>query len=273
VLLGGILLGSWGLWAILTHRQPEEGTHPANPGLSSLLGNAAETKQTKAWIEQATQGDPVALARLEERSASARSANEWTAIAAGKAHLRQWSAAVVAYEQALTQNPRLAGNDRVRFDLYQAALDAQASSAALDTVVKHLGASGADLIYAVFEAGNSNRTSKADRRRARALLDSEGLKAKTSIALRIALKVDEARGCSEYKSLLTEVETHGDQRSYRAMRKLLNDRGCGLLGLLDCYPCLRGTRALHQALEAAKARPSPTFGEPVSEPSPRNVSR
>ncbi|HEY5958729.1 MAG TPA: hypothetical protein VIV60_19345, partial [Polyangiaceae bacterium] len=78
-------------------------------------------------------------------------------------------------------------------------------------------------------------------------------------------KLESARTCSEYKAQLPDVERFGDQRCQRILRKLNHDRGCGFLGLQDCYSCLRGTRALGVALEAAKSRPGPSFSEVSSD--------
>ncbi len=265
--VAGVISAS-GLWAIFFHHETQSAARAEASVRSSLFGEDPEAKQLSAWIEHASNGDPVALQRLEERPASDRSADVWLAIAAGKAHAKQWSAMVAAYKQAfLFDSKRVSGN-RVPSDLYQAVIDAQSSSDALELVAEYLGAEGADLIYAALEPSTTGRPSKVDRRKAKTLLESGSVSAKASPALRVALKLDAARSCSDYRSLLAEVTARGDQRSYRQLRKLTHDRGCGLLGLQDCYSCLRGGRALAQAIEAAKGRPSPTFHEPAAVTNP-----
>jgi eukaryotic-like serine/threonine-protein kinase len=253
------VIGVFGLWAIFGRRGDSQDRPASGSVLSGLLGDDPAKKQVKSWIEQASNGDPVALGKLEERAESGRNSAEWAALGAGRAHAKQWSAAVIAYRHALSADPNLATNERVLSDLYQAAIDAQSSAGALETAAKHLGTAGADLIYFSLEPGTPGHPSKVDRRKAKELLESSSLRPLLSPSLRVALKLDAARSCTEYKNLLAEVEATGDDRCQRALRKLTYERGCGLLGLLDCYPCLRGSRALANAIEAVKSRPSPKF--------------
>jgi eukaryotic-like serine/threonine-protein kinase len=260
ILCAGII-GAFGLWAILGRSADTQDRPQSGSVLTGLLGDDPETKQLKSWIEQATNGDPVALSKLEERPDSSRNAAEWAALGAGRARAKQWPAAVIAYHQALSADPKLATSKRLLSDLYQAAIDSKSSAAALETAAQHLGAAGADLIYLALEPSTPGRPSKVDRRKAKSLLESNGLGPHISPSLRVALKLDAARSCVEYRNLLAEVESTGDDRCQRALRRLTYERGCGLLGLLDCYPCLRGSRALANALEAVRSRPSPNFAE------------
>lgn len=257
----GVILAS-GLWAIALHHGADSAASAEASVRPSLFGEDPETKQLRRLMEQASNGDPVALQRLEERPAEHRDALTWLAIASGRAQNKQWTAAVAAYEQAFRLDPRLVRGDRVPAHLYQAVIDAQATTAALELVSEYLGATGADLVYAALEASSAGRASKIDRRKAKSLLESGGLSAKASPALRVALRLEAARSCGDYKSLLADSTSQGDQRAYRLLRKLNHDRGCGLLGLMDCYSCLRGGRALAQAIEATRTRPSPVFLEP-----------
>jgi serine/threonine-protein kinase len=253
-------VGGFGIWALLRRPGKDESNQASGPLLSALIGESAERKQLRAWMQAATRGDVEALAKLEARSDSLRSAEEWAAIAAGRAQLRQWPAAVAAYDAALRRDPALGSNARTRNDLFSAALDTQASQSALEVAAHRLGPTGADLIYAVIEASLLGRAPKLDRKAARALLDSGVVAPHLSRALALVLRLESARACADFKALLPDVERSGDQRSLRILRKLTHDRGCGLLGLQDCYTCLRGGRALSAALDAAKSRPAPSFG-------------
>jgi eukaryotic-like serine/threonine-protein kinase len=272
-MLAASAIGIWGLWAVFARHGDQGDVHAEAPLLSALLGDDAETKQLKSWMEQATNGDPVALQQLEARPESARTATEWAALGAGRAHEKQWSAMVVAYDRALQTDPKLLLGKHALANVLLAAMDAQASQAALELAARRFGGSGADLIYAALESGATGRPSKVDRRKAKSLLEANTLSPQASPALRVALKLDAARSCSEYKSLLAEVAAVGDQRCTRSLKKLTHDRGCGILDLQDCYPCLRGSRALADAIETTKARPSPVFLEPQPDAAPRSGSR
>jgi eukaryotic-like serine/threonine-protein kinase len=261
-------LAAFGSRSMLPRRTAREGNNTDTSILTTILGQDRKNQELMAWIESAENGDPAALQRLEQRSGIDRSAAEWAALGAGRSRAKQWPAAVVAYDRALSLEPKLASHRRTQSDLFQAALDSQASSAALETAAKRLGSTGADLIYAALEASPAGHASKLDRRKAKSLLGADELSAQISPALGAAIKLDAARTCMDYRNLLSEVETNGDQRSYRILRKLTHDRGCGLLGLQDCYACLRGGSALSNAISAAKSRPSPTFTElPIGTPS------
>ena len=225
----------------------------------TVFGDDKETQKLKPWIEPASNGDPEALQYLENRASAKRDPRTWLAIASGRAHAKRWPESVAAYREALQLDPNLQPTERDLCILYQAMSDTEASAAALEVAALCPGTVGADLIFAVLEATGSERHSKLDRRLAKTLLDAARSKGRVSAALRVAIRLDAARSCGEYKSLIPEALVEGDQRSSRFLRKLTYERGCGLLGLMDCYPCLRGGRALAQVIEATKARPSPDF--------------
>jgi serine/threonine-protein kinase len=226
----------------------------------ALVSRLKENRQLTRWLALASQGDAVALRELENRPESSRIVTEWTAIGAGRAHGKNWLEATKAYEKALSLDAKSATTPQTISNLYQAALLPGSSELALNTAVKYLGASGADLVYAVNEAIIAGRAPKLDRKFVRQLLDSPTLLAQASPSLKIALQLeDQKKSCQGYKALLTEAKNHADSRSLRSLKRLAYDRGCGLLGLRDCFSCLRGTRALSEASEAAKSTAAPTF--------------
>ena len=64
------------------------------------------------------------------------------------------------------------------------------------------------------------------------------------------------------KKLLPRVLESGDMRSVPVLTRLSERRGCGFLGLRDCFACLRTANGkdLAAAQKAAGERPAPKTG-------------
>lgn len=235
---------------------------PSNSPLAAALAiskDAAESKQIAQWIVLASQGDKEALAALEARPEAKSSGALWLAIGAGRANTKSFGPALQAYERAFQLDPKVPLTTQTYRDLYQAALVTETSKLAVELSLKYLGDRGADLIYALYEATAAVNPSKLDRKKLRQLLDSEEVRQVASSSLKVALDLDAARTCTAYKSLLSSASSDGDARSHKTLRKLTYDRGCGFMGLRDCYSCLRGGRALAEAIENTKSRAAPSF--------------
>jgi hypothetical protein len=228
--------------------------------LASLEAKLSLSRELSRLVTQATQGDLEALKELEKHPESSRTTLEWTAIASGYAHNKNFIAATNAFRKAFSLDRKQPNTPQTRSYLFQAALDPDSSKLGLDTAVEYLETSGADLIYAVNEVILAGRAPKLDRKYIRQLLDSKALREQASPGLQFALSLeDQKKSCQGYKTLLSDGINNADARSLRALRKLSYDRGCGLLGLGDCFSCLRGSRLLSETVEAAKSRPAPTF--------------
>jgi hypothetical protein len=246
--------------SVLDGTAPNSSGNAVHDASLALATHRKNDQELARLVSLATQGDESALRALENRPESSRVAAEWTAIGAGRARNKNWQGAVEAYTKALTLDAKSPVNQQTLSDLYQAALFPTSSSLSLDTAVKYLGSHGADLVYAVNEAIISGRVPKVDQKAVRQLLDSSALQNQASPGLKLALALDDPKkGCQAYKALLPGAVDSADARSLRALRKLAYNRGCGFLGLQDCYSCLRSNRVLAEATEAAKSRPAPTF--------------
>ena len=83
-----------------------------------------------------------------------------------------------------------------------------------------------------------------------------------SPALKVALELPKAKaeGCQAVKKLLPRVAESGDVRVMPALTKLAERRGCGFLGLRDCFACLRSGKDLANAQKAVAERPAPKVG-------------
>jgi serine/threonine-protein kinase len=229
----------------------------ATPPAATLVG-PKKTVAPDPLLKQARMGDRVALKALETRPAAELDAEHWAAVARGRARNRQWAGVLDAYEHALDRAPNLARDGELLSDV-RAAATTETSALALSFAADRLKSAGVDIIYDVWAAAASGRGTQNDARAAKKLLDDPQVRAQASLPLGVALELNEARGCSDYRRVLPKVTASGDDRCLRTLRRLTYDRGCGLFGLGDCYACLRGTNTLSQAIEAVKTRPGPTF--------------
>lgn len=274
MLIAAGALGTLLIVSVTRARHPRSAAMPQPSIATEQPREDRAAKELQLLIEQARRGDFAALQRLEQRSDSERGASEWFALGAGRARAKQWTESLRAYERAVVLGPGYATDSQLLADVFNAALDPQSSVAAMDLASNHLGAAGFDLLYALGEASSSGRVPRVDLRKAKVLVDSEQASSLLTPALRVTLRVGKARGCQELKSVLPEIESSGDQRTHRVLqRKLSASRGCGFLGLGDCYGCVRGSKALNRASEATKARSGPSFPEIPADPPARNLAR
>jgi hypothetical protein len=140
---------------------------------------------------------------------------------------------------------------------------------ALNLAAISLGTSGADLLFDVADKGKAANPSV---QRAKSLLEEEPAKSHISAALRAELLLQAAMKkprCTELKRLLPDLLNAADERALPLLTRLSDRRGCGFLGLSDCYGCLRVGGDLNRVLEAARSRAKPSFaGLPLLAPAP-----
>ena len=129
---------------------------------------------------------------------------------------------------------------------------------------------GADLIYAVYKNNSGTAGMTAVVAYAKKLTQKDEFEKHASQALQVALELDRARVCSDYKELLPRATEFADSRSEKKLKSLNGTRGCGFLGVLDCYPCLRSGSELKDAIDAAGKREAPEL--PVAKTDKKTVS-
>ena len=104
--------------------------------------------------------------------------------------------------------------------------------------------------------------------RAMKLVKGGDLRSVATPALEIAMDLERARVCAEYRALLPRAIEHADERSLSALKALRSRRGCGKNAGTDCFPCIRPVESqLEDALAAASVRPAPRFLEAAQEAS------
>ncbi len=241
-----------------------DGSAATQPALITAIGEGLGLDaQHRERLRKAEAGDAKAIAELLERPDSSRSPEEWLALAKGHSKLGNFGPAVAAYGRALEANPSVAEQPEVLSHLRQAAVDPKSFESAL-TLAARLGFGGIDLIYDV--AGDKSPAAKPSADLAEKLLADPAIANKASPALRLVLDLRGAKGCNAYKKLLPQAVEHADTRALSRLTRLRTRRGCGFLGLGDCYSCLRSGGLLEQAIAKAQGTKAPEFAAPPAKP-------
>jgi len=202
-------------------------------------------------------GDSVALAKIQALPEAERTPPLWRALARGACGDGDSERCLFALRDALRGAPELAEDPDIVAEVRRLA-KSEHGMAALELSATALGARGADLIYEVSVDKTLGRSSTGER--ARGLLQEERVKQVMSPELAATQRLHTALKsprCSELKQLLAELTSKFDRRAVPLLSRLNERRGCGFLGLGDCYSCLRGGGELKSAIEAAKSRPEP----------------
>jgi eukaryotic-like serine/threonine-protein kinase len=238
------------------------GNSGASRNTDRVLGAHTKTneldKELAALIERAGTGDATALAQLAARPEAERGALEWLALGQGYCRAGQYESGMKAYEKAIALDAGLAADPKVLTNVRRAADEPESATRAVALAAK-LGASGGDLLYDVWESNRRSKGRSETARSAKDYLDKAGVRAAASPALQIALDLSKPQPCAQYKRLLPRAVEHADTRSLTFLKALTVARGCGFLGLRDCYSCIRGSKDLSNALKNAEARPAPGF--------------
>jgi eukaryotic-like serine/threonine-protein kinase len=210
-------------------------------------------------MNRAETGDRTALAELLGRAASEKSVPAYQALARGYFKINQLDAGLRAYRSGGKLDPKLGDSPEVLADVRRALADAPNEQLALE-VAADLGAGGADMLYDVYDSKKASNAALS--KQAKLLLDSEAVQQRASAALKVALELPKAKseGCGAVKKLLPRVQESGDIRVAPLLTRLADRRGCGFLGLRDCFACLRAGKDLANAQKAVAGRPAPKVG-------------
>jgi hypothetical protein len=176
----------------------------------------------------------------------------WRALVRAYTKDRRGADAVRAVGKLVGLNERAADDDEV-FDAISAAAQgpAESADAAFAMMESGLGSKGPDILYDL--STTKGLTPKAVARVKQAIAKAE-VKSRMSPALAIALEMKNATGCEAKRALLGRAKDQGDARVLGTLRTYLAPRGCGFLGLSDCYPCMRRDGALGATIAAIEER-------------------
>lgn len=214
---------------------------------------------TEALLRRAAEGDRTALAELAARPEADRTAREWHSLGRGYHKIRNVRSGLLAYEKALALDPALGKDPTLQKDVLHAARDRSTAASAMDLAVSSLGSAGPDLIYEVWDGSRGKNGDAQINKLAKARLDGEALRANASPALLVALDLASARGCAAMKPVVERAAQSADERSLSKLKSLSARRGCGFLGMSDCYSCLRRGSSLSDAVSKAQSTPAPKF--------------
>jgi eukaryotic-like serine/threonine-protein kinase len=266
-LVGGallfVLLGALAAVALAPDRDVTAGA--ARPeGSAAPSAEESEAARHKKLVERATAGDAQALAALEAIPQKQRSVEDARALARGRCVTSELAACVEAHRAAVLKFPSLGREAPLLADVRRAMEDDRSSEAAFRLAAHHLRAGGLDAIWDFWAAarGKQDPATVTRRTRARAFLDDSSVRENASRELRLVFELERAetkRRCGDAKAVLPKAIEYGDERLAPVLERLASTRGCGFVGLGDCWGCLRSGKELAHARASVKERRGPTF--------------
>ena len=205
--------------------------------------------------DAARQGGP----ESGDRGLVERQVSRLLALGRGYSVILHHSGALSAYEDAVRLDPHLAEDPELLEDV-RMALGQRDTAADGVRFAKTLGAIGADMIFDVYVDHRGQPGMSAVVYQAQLAVKSGELRAQATQALLLAMDLDRAHVCAEYRELLPRAVLYGDQRSVPKLKALRLTHGCGTNARSDCFPCLRSEDVpLADAIDKASSRPSPSF--------------
>jgi serine/threonine protein kinase len=206
--------------------------------------------------ELARQGRP---AETGDRGLVERQVSRLLALGRGYSVILHHTGALSAYEDAVRLDPHLAEDPELLVDV-RMALGERDTAADGVRFAKTLGAIGADMIFDVYADHKGQAGMSAVVYQAQQAVKSGELRAQATSALLVAMDLDRANVCAEYREVIPRALLYGDTRSVQKLKQVRVTHGCGSNARADCYPCLRGEDVrLQDALDKASARPAPSF--------------
>jgi serine/threonine-protein kinase len=127
----------------------------------------------------------------------------------------------------------------------------ESADAAFTMMESGLGTKGPDLLY---ELSTTKGLSAKALTRAKQALAKSDVKGRMSPALSIVVEMRAATSCEAKRGLLSRAKDQGDGRVLPALRTMQTPKGCGFLGLSDCWACMRRDNALGAAIAAIEER-------------------
>ncbi len=127
---------------------------------------------------------------------------------------------------------------------------AETSDQAFALLEGPLGARGVDALIDLTQVKSSRQLQL----RATRSLAKPDVRAKASPAAAVLLDMKAAKTCQAKKDLMDRAKDEGDARMLGVLRPMKEPRGCGFMGMRDCWSCLRKDSSLEDAILAIEAR-------------------
>ena len=155
--------------------------------------------------------------------------------------------------QTLVKLDKNAVDDKLIDAVVGATLRSETSNEAFAMLEGQLGARGVD---ALVELSTSKAMPPNIQKRAAKSLTRPEVRANASPATSVMLDLKSAKKCEDKRELLDRVKENGDARVLPSLKAMKSPRGCGFMGMRDCYSCLRKDDSLDEAIKAVEARSS-----------------
>jgi serine/threonine-protein kinase len=267
---GGALLALFGAFVTLLLSPAGSGSAAVGSASSSAEVRKAasevdaEAARRQKLVERAESGDREALTTLEATPQKQRTLADARALARGRCVAGELARCVEAYRAAVLAYPKLGREPVLLADVRRAMEDDRSSELALRLAAHHLGEQGLDAIWDFWSAsrGKQEPAAVARRARARAFLDDGSVREHASRELSLVFELERAESrkrCGDAKAALPKALEYGDERLGPVLDRLASTRGCGFVGLGDCWGCLRGGKELAGARSSVKERRAPAF--------------
>ncbi|MBX3216629.1 MAG: serine/threonine protein kinase [Labilithrix sp.] len=236
---------------ILTRRSSDNVTNAAGGGAGGAAsGEARATRATPEKLRAAVTGGAAALDALATEFPEDPAVHAELARALGDAGR---GAEMLLAVQTVLGLDASAVDDALLGAVTAAAQRAETTDEAFALLEGPLGARGVD---ALIDLSTNKAAPAAVQRRAAKSVARADVRAKASPATAVMLDLKSAKKCEDKRGLLDRVKDDGDARVLPALRALKSPRGCGFMGMRDCFSCLRKTDALDEAIKAVEARSS-----------------
>jgi len=221
---------------------------PGEEGGASLVETPAKpTRATPDQIRAATAAGPSGLEELQARFPEDPVVAREIALAYGA--VGRHAEALKATRAALKLEP---ADDAVVRLVLTAATRPDTSEEAFTLLEGPLGARGVD---GLIDLSTSKTLAPAYRARASRSLARAEVRANASPAASVLLDFKAAATCPAKRDLLERAKSNGDARLLPSLKALKTPRGCGFMGMRDCWPCLRRDDALDEAIRALEDKP------------------
>jgi serine/threonine-protein kinase len=117
-----------------------------------------------------------------------------------------------------------------------------------------LGARGVD---GLVELSSTKTVPLTIQRRATKSLARPEVRANASPATGVLLSLKAAKTCTDRRELLDAIKESADARVLPTLKAMKQPRGCGFLGMRDCWACMRKDDSLEDTIKAVEARSPP----------------
>jgi serine/threonine-protein kinase len=153
----------------------------------------------------------------------------------------------------LAADATAAADQKLEEDVRNAALVKETQDDAFELLESKMGTLGVDILYDI-AYGASGKMYPGAASRAKRSLGANDVRGRASPALTVLLDLREAKSCDAKHSLLDRARDQGDARILTLLQQYQTTRGCGFLGVADCYPCMRKDDLLADAVAAVGTR-------------------